>query len=289
MKLRMGTRGSALALAQSGWAVGELKKAVPGLEVETVVIKTSGDKALGGPKGLFVKEIEEALSRGRIDFAIHSAKDLPGDLAPGLFVAAYPPREDARDVFIGRGISWNDARLGARIGTSALRRKVQLLMARPGLEILPLRGNVDTRLRRLERGDFDGLVLAAAGLRRLGRQDVVHEIIPADVIVPAPGQGALAIEVKEGRQDVAGIVAALDDERTRRTVELERAFLKELGGDCSTPLGAFAEIEASGLRLTVFWSREDGGEARRLSDVCPNEANIQNWAAGFAGGFASQR
>ncbi|OGR86055.1 MAG: hydroxymethylbilane synthase, partial [Elusimicrobia bacterium RIFCSPHIGHO2_02_FULL_57_9] len=189
---------------------------------------------------------------------------------------------DPRDVFIGRGVCWKDIEEGARIGTSALRRRVQLLMAKPGLEIKALRGNVDTRLRRLERGDFEGLVLAAAGLRRLGRGDVAHELISTDVIVPAPGQGALAIEARKGRQDVAHIISAIDHAPTRREVELERAFLAAVGGGCSTPLGALARTQTGGLRLTAFWSREDGQGAQRLSGVCPNSADSGNWAAGLA-------
>ncbi len=273
----MGTRGSALALAQSSLVARELARLSPGLEIETAVIKTSGDLFAAqapqnvhaltqGAKGLFVKEIEEALREGRIDFAVHSAKDLPASLAEGLTIAAYPEREDPRDVFIGRdGIGWSGVGKGARLGTSSLRRKVQLLKARPDLEIMAMRGNVDTRLRRLREGACEGLVLAAAGLRRLGRTDVPAEPLPTEVVLPAPGQGALAVEARQDRPELLALLGGLDHPATRLEVECERSFLAELGGGCSTPLGALARAQGPGLALTVFWSDPEGLRPLRLS------------------------
>lgn len=245
MKLRMGTRGSPLALAQSGWAARELMRLNPGLEVETETIVTSGDRFQGPPdqsgtKGLFVKEIEEALLARRIDFAVHSAKDLPGQLAPGTLIAAYPEREDPRDALIG--CRWADLKPGMRVGTTSPRRRDQLPA---GVVAVPLRGNVDTRLRKLKEGEFDAILLAVAGLKRLGLA-VDYEPVPADVMLPAPGQGALALQTREGD---AAIVASLDHAPTRRAVEAERRFLAEVGGGCSVPLGAYAAGDA----LTVFW------------------------------------
>ncbi len=277
----MGTRGSPLALAQSGALVRDLIALTPGLEVETVIIKTSGDlfsaakpdaaEAPAGGKGLFVKEIEEALSAGRVDFAVHSSKDLPAVLAPGLEIAAYPRRADPRDVFIGKpGLSWTALGPGHKVGTASLRRRVQLLAARPGVETVPMRGNVDTRLRKLSEGLCDGIILAAAGLERLGRSDVAREPVPVEVILPSPGQGALAVEVRSDRAEIVKTISTLDDPRTRREVELERAFLSAVGGNCATPLGAFARVAADGSAvLEVFWSRPDGTGATRLTDTCP--------------------
>ena len=290
----MGTRGSALAVAQSGWVASRLKDLEPSLEVETVLIKTSGDlfgsqppkeaRALAqGVKGLFVKEIEEALSRGEIDFAVHSAKDLPAALACGLLIAAYPPREDARDVFIGRGgLRWDDLKEGQRVATSSLRRAIQLQRAKPGVVIVPMRGNVDTRLRKLNEGAADGLLLAAAGLRRLGRLDVPAQPVAEDVIVPAPGQGALAVETRAGASAALNLISRLDDAATRGAVELERAFLSAVGGGCSTPLGAHARVKGKGAELSVFWSREDGSQAVRLSESCPDLADSARFAAALA-------
>lgn len=277
----MGTRGSALALAQSGWVVGQLRRLEPALEVETVVIKTSGDlfgavpaeqaRALAQTtKGLFVKEIEEALAAGRVDFAVHSAKDLPSSLAPGLSIAAFPPREDARDVFIGRpGLSWKDLMPGMRVATGSLRRVVQLKAAKPGVETVPMRGNVDTRLRKLEEQKLDGLILAAAGLKRLGRADVRAEPISETEMVPSPGQGALAVETRDERSPAQALIARFDDARTREAVEVEREFLAAMSGGCSVPLGAHAVSDGKELSFSVFWSHDDGSGAVRLSERRP--------------------
>lgn len=295
MKLRMGTRGSALALAQSGQTAQALSSLHPGLEVETVRIQTSGDRfsiqspaeasaLAAGTKGLFVKEIEEALAEGRIDFAIHSAKDLPAEFMPGLVIAAYPEREDPRDVFIGRdGLRWEAASVGTRIGTSSLRRQVQLLAAKPGLVMLPMRGNVDTRLRKLKDGVCDGLVLAGAGLRRLGLREVPHEELSEDILLPAPGQGALAVEARQDRREVLDLLASLDHRQTRIEVELERAFLKEMGGGCSVPLAARARLRGAEADFSVFYSEPDGSRPVRFDEVFRDFSQAEKCARGLAG------
>jgi len=297
----MGTRGSPLALAQSGQTAAALSSLHPGLEVETVRIQTSGDRfsiqspaeasALAqGTKGLFVKEIEEALAEGRIDFAVHSAKDLPADLLPGLAIAAYPGREDPRDVFIGRGgLRWEAAGAGTRIGTSSLRRRVQLLAAKPGLVMLPMRGNVDTRLRKLKDGLCDGLVLARAGLVRLGLADVPHEALPEELLLPSPGQGALAVEARQDRREVVDMLARLDCRQTRLEVELERAFLQEMGGGCSVPLAARARLRGAEADFSVFYSEPDGSRPVRLDEVCRDLSQAEEFARGLAGRVRSRR
>ncbi|MDE2312734.1 MAG: hydroxymethylbilane synthase, partial [Elusimicrobia bacterium] len=253
--LKMGTRGSALARAQAGQIAKALSRLHPGLEIEAVVIETSGDRFASGRfqepaggadtaqgvKGLFVKEIEQALLEKRVDFAVHSAKDLPERTAPGLIIGAYPEREDPRDVFVGSpGVSWTGLPQGARIGTSSLRRKLQLLAARPAAAVVPLRGNVDTRLRKISAEGLSGIILAAAGLRRLGKTEVLAEPISTDEMVPAPGQGALAVEIREDDRALKDILAPLGHPQTRTEVECERTFSAAAGGGCSAPVGALA-------------------------------------------------
>ena len=279
-RLRLGTRSSALARAQSEWAAQRLREAHPGLEIEAVFIKTSGDRfSLSGKpsaecappdvKAMFVKEIEEALLRGEVDFGVHSSKDLPAETPEGLCIAAYPVREDPRDVFVpGSSPSWSEVPARATIGTASLRRQVQLRLRRPDILFEALRGNVDTRLRKLKEKGFAGLILAEAGLKRLGLESVRREILPEDIVIPAPGQGALAIEARQDREDVRRVLSVLDDRRSRLEVETERALLKAVGGGCSTPLGALARLEGETMALSVFWAREDGGGATRLSGRC---------------------
>lgn len=286
LTLKMGTRGSALALAQSGQAAEALRRLHRGLSVETVVIKTSGDlfghaplrearTPVQGVKGLFVKEIEEALAAGKIDFAVHSAKDLPAGLAPGLVIAAYPEREDPRDCFIGKdGLSFKDLKAGMRVATSSLRRRVQLSQAVPGLEFLPMRGNVDTRLRKLKEGVCDALVLAMAGVNRLGVGEN-RQPLPAQVMVPSPAQGALALEVRADRPEIKDVIAALDHAPTRLEVELERLFLKAVGGGCETPVGALARAKGDGARFWVFWAEPDGSRAKRLEAELDDPAEAE--------------
>lgn len=292
--LRMGTRGSPLALAQSGQAARELERLNPGLTVETVVVKTSGDlfgapspevaKTLPqGAKGLWVKEIEVALLDGSIDFAAHSAKDLPALLAGGLSIAAYPEREDPRDAFVARpGLTWAALGAGAKVATSSLRRHLMIDAAKPGVTLLPLRGNVDTRLRKLADGEYDAMVIAVAGLKRLGRGDVPHEPLDPKIMLPAPAQGALALEIRSDRRDVAKIVGILDHEATRRCVEFERAFLGAVGGGCGSPVGAFARLQSGGVLLEVFFAGEGEKTGKRVAGLCGDPSRREAFVSDLA-------
>jgi hydroxymethylbilane synthase len=261
--LRIGTRGSRLALAQSDWVRRQLEGVHPGLRAELIVIKTSGDRIpdvplyeLGG-KGLFVKELESALGEGRIDCAVHSLKDLPGALAPGLIVAAVPQREDPRDVVVTRSAGGLGALApGARAGTSSPRRAALLRATRPALAVVNLRGNVDTRLAKLERGEVDALVLAAAGLHRLGLTPPHVEPCDPHAFVPAIGQGALALESRPG--PVADRLAAIEHRASRQAIDAERAFLTTVGGTCVTPLAAYATIADGLLTLRALIAHPDG-------------------------------
>ena len=255
-EVRMGTRGSPLARWQASWVGERLREHFPHLRVDYVIIKTSGDKILDVPlaqvggKGLFVKEIEDALLDHRVDMAVHSVKDIPGELPDGLQITALPPREDPRDILISReGKPLEALRRGARVGTSSLRRKAQLLHLRPDLRIVPLRGNLDTRIKKLETEDLDGVVLAAAGVRRMGLAARITEIFPVDAFVPAIGQGVLGIETRVGDEEVIGMVRCLDDPSTRVCVEAERAFLRRLEGGCQVPIGGIGEVQGGSLRL----------------------------------------
>jgi hydroxymethylbilane synthase len=242
-----------------------LEASHPGLQVHLTVIRTSGDRiqdvplAKVGGKGLFVKEIEEALLQGRIEVAAHSMKDLPASLPPGLTLGAIMVREEAGDVLVAREARSLEALPpGARIGTSSLRRQAQLLHRRPDLCVLPLRGNVDTRLRKLTEGDLDAIVVAAAGLKRLGLRPDGAIPLPLDVSLPAPGQGALGLEIREGDPATAAVVAALDDRVSRIAVTAERAFLRRLGGSCQIPIGAYGRVEGDTLILIGLVASPDG-------------------------------
>lgn len=264
--LVIGSRGSQLALWQANYTKDRL--AARGLESRIEIIKTTGDKiqdvplAKIGGKGLFTKEIEEALLDKRIDLAIHSLKDLPTELPPGLVIAAYPQRADPRDAIIGGKL--RDLKLGATVGTSSLRRIAQLRRLRPDLNIVNIRGNVDTRIGKVERGEYDAIVLAAAGLRRLGWGDIISEAFRPDIVCPAVGQGALAIETLETG---AGFDACspLDDPWTRLPVSAERAMLAGLGGGCQVPIGAFATLENTELFLTGAVFSPDGATMIRYT------------------------
>jgi hydroxymethylbilane synthase len=264
-RVRIATRGSALALAQSG-AVARAVGAALGCETELVALTTSGDRladaslARVGGKGLFVKEIEEALLDGRADLAVHSAKDLPAQTRPGLVLAAFPPRADPRDALVARrpGSTLLGLPHGARVGTGSARRGSQLLALRPDLVLVPLRGNVDTRLRRLFERDLDAILLACAGLERLGRAEAIHERIDPAALLPAVGQGTLALQTRAG-DPLEPALRVLDDATTRACLAAERAFLTELEGDCNVPLAAYAEPLASGrLRLRGLVASPDG-------------------------------
>lgn len=256
-RIVLGTRGSRLALAQSRWVERELMALAPGLQVELRIIKTTGDRdparplTSGEEMGIFVREIEEALQRGDIDLGVHSLKDLPLAQPAGLLIAAVPRREDARDVLVLRqGRSLDDLPAGARVGTGSPRRVGQLLALRPDLRASPIRGNVDTRLEKLARGEVDALVLAAAGLRRCGISPPSCWTFSTDQMLPAPGQGALALEVRRSDSDLATFLKqAIDDPSSAAAVEAERSFLRILGGGCQMPVGALGESRGDRLFL----------------------------------------
>jgi hydroxymethylbilane synthase len=266
-RLRIGTRGSALALAQANWVKAQLLENRPELDVELRIIKTSGDRSLDTPiaelggKGVFTKEIEEALLAEEIDLAVHSMKDLPPKLPDGLVIAATPKREDPRDVLVTRVKSTlADLSAGTKIGTGSLRRAAQLLHARPDLTIVPIRGNIDTRLKKLDAGQVEGLVMAAAGLKRIGREDRIGEYLADEICVSAAAQGALGIETRE-QSPARAYLAFLHDEETWSEVAAERALLDCLGGGCHVPIGARARRGADKLSLVGIVVSADG---RRL-------------------------
>jgi hydroxymethylbilane synthase len=266
----LGTRGSKLAVHQSEWVQAQLHALAPHVTVTLRKIQTSGDKILDVPlaqiggKGLFVKEIEEALLSGEIDLAVHSMKDVPTELPKGLAILCVPPREDPRDALISReGRLFMDLPLGARIGTSSLRRQSQLLHARPDLTIAMLRGNLDTRLRKLREGQFDAIVLAAAGLRRLAWAHEITEYLAPQISLPAIGQGALGIE---GRQDdlfIHSLLSELNHAPTKIAVLAERGLLLRLQGGCQVPIAAHATVTETGMKLEGLVASVDGKELIR--------------------------
>jgi hydroxymethylbilane synthase len=259
--LTIASRGSQLALWQANWIAGELSKR--GHECRIEIIKTTGDKitdvplAKVGGKGLFTKEIEEALLDGTADVAVHSLKDLPTELPEGLVLAAVPPREDARDAVVGKKLA--DLPAGAKVGTSSLRRAAQLKRHRPDLQIENIRGNLDTRLRKLDEGQYDAIVLASAGLNRLGWSNRIAELLEPEFMCSAVGQGALGIET---RADSLGLDAciALNHAETRAAVEAERAVLRGLGGGCQVPIGAHARVEGAAITVAGIVIAPDGSE-----------------------------
>jgi hydroxymethylbilane synthase len=270
--LVIGTRGSQLAIWQAEWVQAQLKQLAPDLTVVLKRIQTSGDKiqdvplAKVGGKGLFVKEIEEALLRKDIDLAVHSMKDLPAVLPPGLTIICVPEREDPRDALLAyEGGNLKALPLGARVGTSSLRRQAQLLHARSDLQIEMLRGNVDTRLRKLQENQFDAIVLAASGLKRLGWDAHITECLSIDVCLPAIGQGALGIEGREDDSFVRSLLARLEHHPTRVTVTAERALLKRLEGGCQVPIAGHAVLEGENLTLDGLVVSLDGKRYVRYS------------------------
>ena len=263
--LVLGTRGSKLALQQSEWFQSRIHEVAPDVRVTLRKIQTSGDKILDVPlakiggKGLFVKEIEEALLSGEIDLAVHSMKDVPAELPEGLEILCVPPREDARDALISRdGRGFKDLPQGAKIGTASLRRQAQLLNARPDLRIEMLRGNLDTRLRKLKEGQFDAIVLAAAGLHRLFWSQEITEYLDPVVSLPAIGQGALGIEGRSDDLFVRSVLARLNDPTTRTAVTAERAFLQRLEGGCQVPIAAYATLADEQVMLDGLVAGLDG-------------------------------
>jgi hydroxymethylbilane synthase len=268
--LRIGSRGSQLALWQANHISALLRER--GHQVEIEIIKTTGDKitdvalAKVGTKGMFTKEIEEALAAGRVDLAVHSLKDLPTEIPPDFEIAAITQRENPRDVLVSKKhASIKELPQRARVGTSSLRRQAQLKALRPDLEIYPLRGNVDTRLRKLEAGDYEAIILAAAGVNRLGLTALVKQVIPAEIMCPAAGQGALGIEIRKGDEAIRQHLSFLDDSAARQTTTAERALLNKLGGGCQVPIGAFAELRAKEIHLEGVVAHPDGSLVLRES------------------------
>jgi hydroxymethylbilane synthase len=269
-RLRIATRGSALALWQANH-IRERLALLHGVESELIRIRTSGDNFQNSPvaqvsqqtgtKGVFIKELEEALIDGTADLAVHSMKDVPTENPAGLTFPAITKREDVRDCLISRdGAKLKDLASGARIGTSSLRRQAQLRHYRPDLKLLDLRGNVDTRLKKVAAGDFDAIVLATAGMNRLGAGDKITQILPPEIMLPAVGQGALGIETRADARETIRLVAALDDPESHVAVTAERALLRELEGGCQVPLGAWGRWEDGGLRLEAGVFSADGTE-----------------------------
>ncbi len=270
MRLRIGSRGSQLALWQANHIAGQLRQHGHGIAIE--IIHTTGDKILDvalskvGAKGMFTKEIEEALSAKQIDLAVHSLKDLPTELAQQFEIAAIPAREDPRDALCSADYSTaEELPPNATVGTSSLRREAQLRAIRPDLVIHPLRGNVDTRLRKLESGEYEAIILALSGLRRLGKTEMVRQILPIDVMCPAAGQGALAIEIRADDEGVRSALAFLDDKAARSETECERTLLKRLGGGCQVPIGANAKFSGGTLHLEAVVASPDGKTILRES------------------------
>jgi hydroxymethylbilane synthase len=268
--LRIGSRGSKLALWQSNYIAALLRE--QGHTVDIAIIHTTGDKitdvalAKVGTKGMFTKEIEEALAAGQVDLAVHSLKDLPTELPPGFEIAAIPLRANPFDAFLSSNFA-SIAALpqGARVGTSSLRRQAQLKAIRPDLEIHPLRGNIDTRVRKLEAGESAAIILAAAGVNRLGLTQLVRQVLPADAMCPAAGQGALGVEIRQGDTSTRQQVAFLDDPSARATTTCERALLNAMGGGCQVPIGALAEAQGNALRLQAIVAHPDGSTVLRES------------------------
>ena len=265
MKLIIGSRGSQLALWQAEWVKERLKELYPEGQFSIKRIKTRGDKILDVAlakiegKGFFTKEIEESLLRGEIDLAVHSLKDLPTEMPSGLLIGAVTVRSEAHDVLASKdGQDLSQLPGGARVGTSSLRRRAQLLKFRSDLQVVELRGNLNTRLRKLKETDLDAIVVAGAGLKRIGEESWITEIIPFSIILPAAGQGALGIEVREGREELKELVAKLEDKKTCMETEAERSFLQRLGGGCQVPVGALGQLRNGNLSLKGIILSLDG-------------------------------
>lgn len=267
--LRLGTRASLLALRQANWVKAKMEEENPGVKVTLVRIQTQGDKMdiplfKAGGKGLFVKEIEEALLGGDVDLAVHSAKDLPILIPEGLALIAFPEREDPRDALISKdGRPWEKISWGGRMGTSSLRRQAQLLNLRPDLKIVPLRGNLDTRIKKLSTQNLDAIILASAGLRRMGWEDRVAEFFAPEVILPAIGQGILAIEARLKDKRVQHLLASLNHPPTQLCFLAERAFLQRIGGGCQVPIAGLAQLASGRLHLSALVAAADGREVIR--------------------------
>jgi hydroxymethylbilane synthase len=276
--IRIGTRGSPLALWQANWVRQAVARLAPHPAPELVVIKTRGDKILDVPlaqvggKGLFVKEIEEALLAGAVDLAVHSMKDMPAEIPPGLTVGPVPRREDPRDALISRdGRPLSELPDGARVGTSSLRRAAQLKRLRPDLAIVPLRGNLETRLGKLHSQELEAIVLAAAGLRRMGLEGRISELLDPRRFLPAVAQGALCIEIRREDAELAALLAPLDDPPSRWAVTAERAFLRRLEGGCQVPIAAHGEVHGERIALRGLVAELDGSRVLQAEGQAPAE------------------
>jgi hydroxymethylbilane synthase len=270
--LVIGSRGSDLALAQARWIQARILELFPGMEISIRIIKTAGDKdttssiRTGSNVGVFVKELERALLDKEIDLAVHSMKDLPTAMQRGLKIAAIPEREDARDAILsGSDAGFMNLAPGSKIGTGSLRRQAQILALRPDLQVVDIRGNLNTRLRKLEEGSYDALVLASAGLNRLGFQDRITEKFTLDQILPAPGQGALAVQTRDDDRATLSIASALNHAATSLEVRAERVFLHHVGGGCNVPVAVYAKIENDRIRITGLIISPDGNSALKHS------------------------
>jgi len=287
-KLRLGTRGSRLALWQAEWVASEMQRLYPTLQIEIRVIKTQGDKILDvalskiGDKGLFTKEIENALLAGEIDLAVHSMKDLPTLLPSGLIAGAVLQRENPQDVLISsRGFNFETLPQGGRIGTSSLRRIAQMKAMRPDLQAVDLRGNLETRLKKMEDQKLDGIILAFAGVKRLGFESYITQMIDTQLILPAVSQGAVVVEVRAGDQDTQKLIAPINDQATDAATRAERALLREMEGGCQVPIAALAQVRGNRLQLKAMVASLDGehvirdsqdGETGRAADIGKNLA-----------------
>jgi hydroxymethylbilane synthase len=279
--VKIGTRGSVLALWQAEWVRSQILSLRPDVEVEIVKIKTTGDKILDVPlaqvggKGLFVKEIETALLEKRVDLAVHSMKDMPAEIPPGLCIGVVPQRENPMDVLISRnGQTFDALPEGARIGSSSLRRGAQVRHQRPDMTIHPLRGNLDTRLKKLHTENLDAIILAAAGVRRLGLEDQITEYIPDTIMLPAIGQGALSIEIREDDNAIQNLIAPMDHRETRLAVEMERAFLARLEGGCQVPIAGQAKVAGDQVEMTGMVAEIDGSALIRKTISGPVDRRI---------------
>ncbi len=280
--MRIGTRGSLLALTQSGFIQRRIEEAWPDVKVELTVIKTTGDKiqdvplAKVGGKGLFVKEIEEALLAREVDLAVHSMKDVPAVLPGGLIIGVVPAREDPRDVLVThKGSGLTDLPPAARVGSSSLRRAAQIRAHRPDILVENLRGNLDTRLRKLDDGMYDAIVLAAAGLHRMGWQDRITAYLEVEDFLPAVGQGALGLELREDDHEVRELLAPLHDQETSIAVQAERSFLETLEGGCQVPIGGHARAVGDRLELTGLVASVDGSKIFRITRTAPRDEAVR--------------
>lgn len=280
-KYIIGSRGSELALWQSNWVKNELEKLYTGIEIEIKIIKTKGDKILDvslskiGDKGLFTKEIENSLLDSEIDMAVHSLKDLPTSLTEGLMIGAVSERIEQRDVYISNSfINIDDIPIGAKIATGSLRRKSQLLNYRPDLQVVDLRGNITTRLNKYDESDWAGLILAYAGVKRLGLENRIKQLIPTEIILPAVSQGVMAVEIRDGDRDLLDIVRKINNTESEIEIKAERSFLKALQGGCQVPIGVYSKIKGNDLEMEGMVGSLDGKvvlRALKIGDITKPE------------------